>query len=163
MSQPTPASRYETLVDTRPADPPVQPQPVREWHTFEEVSYIVLTTHRGFVLRRESAWISSGRMDAIRDATSRGGLYRIPEAPTDLTVWVFERHRRFDRLYVGTGPNPSYYRGSDAPEQVPLYDGYGRNYRVTELRVVHCSNPNLAVAGDPVPPDMAENPYLTGD
>lgn len=141
MDRPVPNDTSDKLVTCRPIEdfvPVFQPQ----WHTFEEISYIVLTSHRGVVLLRESQWTHGGKNSAINDAICHSRQYHIDQGPTELIVWAITRTRLYDRKYVGEGPNPRYYSGSSQPKMCALYTGHAINFRTTHLEVVWSSAPH---------------------
>lgn len=106
---------------------------------------------------------SHGGQSAREDAERAVRRYRIDQAPTDLTVWMLRRERHFDRLYVGDGPNPHWWNGSDEPRIVPLYEGYATHFRVTSLIVLYRSDQITGAAGDAAPTFLAEHHYVQGD
>lgn len=165
MSRPEPnRSRDDELIGVRDADDenPIFHQPApRKWHQFREVGFLVLLHHRGHVIERVSAWTAGGERSAIEDAERCTRVYRIDRGETPLALTAVRRVRTYDLLYVGEGPNPAFYRGSDAPLSVPFYEGYRRNAKTIGATVVWSTLPHTK--GEPLSAELAECTYIQGD
>lgn len=112
-------SYHDKVIATRPVEPPT-PRPVQEFHTFEEISFRIVTLYRGEVIKTGSTYTAQGGDSAESEA--RGIACHFHWQPGDpLEVLVTRNVHHYDRLYIGAGPNPLAYR-SDQPSTVALYD-----------------------------------------
>ena len=158
-------SYHDTLIATRPVEPPA-PSPVREYHTFEEVSFRIVLLYRAEVIKTGSTYTAQGGDSAQSEAQGIAAHFHLqPGDP--LEVLVTRNVHHYDRLYIGEGPNPLAYRrqfnDSSQPATVAIYDDSNYIQSRTRKHVSSTVHWSTDPARTELTPELLAIPAVIGD